>query len=526
MINIATYFVDRLTTPRYTICIPPEHKEMTSEPPRVLLVDDDATILAVVSEFLEGSGLPTVRAATGADALARLAQGPLSAAVIDLGLPGMDGIELSRRIQLARPDLPVIILTGQGTLGTAIQGIQHGIFDFFEKATLNLDSLERSVRRGIERTQVLTQNRELLARLENSNRLLIALQAMTKTMAEESHLDRLLNLVVASARELCRADAARVVLLGRTHHDRFVIVTAAGDGADAVKGVRLTPEEGITTLVAGGGQPLVLAHPSAHPRYSARCDEMPTSRPGFIAAPLRLGGVSGVLTVAGREGEPLGAEECGLLAQLAWQAAAAIDNAVFHEQAANFFTHTSDMLVGFLERFDVFYPGHSRGGAALADMVTRRLGLSDGERRTVHYAALLHDIGKLKLDPALLSADRRLTEEELRLVKQHPLLGVEMLRPITLWQDILPIIHGHHERWDGRGYPAGLAGEHIPLGARIVAVADVFDAMTRNTPYGPRRTPAEALAELEAFAGTQFDPRVVRLFVAEYRRRAEQIPTS
>ena len=101
-----------------------------------------------------------------------------------------------------------------------------------------------------------------------------------------------------------------------------------------------------------------------------------------------------------------------------------------------------------------------------------------------------------------------------------------MLRPITLWEDILPIIHGHHERWDGRGYPAGLAGEDIPLGARVVAVADVFDAMTRKTPYGPSRTPGEALAELEAFAGTQFDPRVVRLFVAEYRRRGEQIPPS
>ena len=180
----------------------------------------------------------------------------------------------------------------------------------------------------------------------------------------------------------------------------------------------------------------------------------------------------------------------------------------------------------FLDHIDVFYPGHSRGVAALADMVTRRLGLGEGERRTIHYAALLHDIGKLKLDPGLLSANRPLTEEEYRLVQQHPVLGVEMLRPITLWRDVLPIIHGHHERWDGKGYPAGLAGEDIPLGARVVAVAEVFDAMTRDTPYGPKRTPAEAITELEAFAGSQFDPRVVRLFVAEYRQRGEQIPTS
>jgi len=489
-------------------------------------VDDDDAMLGLLAEFLESSGYRTVRAGSGAEALARLTEGSVSAAVLDLGLPGMDGIELSRRIRLARPDLPIIILTGQGSLDTAVQGIQHGIFDFFEKGSLSLSGLERSLRRAMERTEMLNQNRELLARLQDSNRLLKALQAMTKTMAEEPHLDRLLMLVAASARELGEADAARVSLLGRTHEGGLVIESSVGDGADAVRGVRLRDGEGITALVAEKDEPVMLARPADHPRYSARCDEMPTPRAGFVALPLRHGVVTGALLLAGRARGPLGPEEGGLLAQFAWQAAAAIDNAIFHEKASNFFTHTSDMLVDFLDHIDVFYPGHSRGVAALADMVTRRLGLGDDERRTVHYAALLHDIGKLKLDTSLLAADRRLTEEEIRLVREHPVVGVEMLRPITLWRDILPIVHGHHERWDGKGYPAGLAGEDIPLGARVVAVAEVFDAMTRDTPYGPKRTPAEAIAELEAFAGSQFDPRVVRLFVAEYRRRSEQIPTS
>ena len=190
---------------------------MTAEPTRVLLVDDDASMQALLAEFLESSGYRTVRAGSGAEALARLTEGSVSAAVLDLGLPGMDGIELSRRIRLTRPDLPIIILTGQGSLDTAVQGIQHGIFDFFEKASLSLSGLERSLRRAVERTEMLSQNRELLARLQDSNRLLKALQAMTKTMAEEPHLDRLLTLVVASARELCEVDAARVSLLGRTH---------------------------------------------------------------------------------------------------------------------------------------------------------------------------------------------------------------------------------------------------------------------------------------------------------------------
>jgi putative nucleotidyltransferase with HDIG domain len=498
---------------------------MPEQLPRVLLVDDDPALLGMVGNYLEDSGYRTLRVGTGAEALTGSFGADLDAAVLDIGLPGMDGIELARRLRLTRPDLPVIVLTGGGTLDVAIQGMRHGILDFFEKSSLSLPLLERSIRRGVERTQMAEQNRRLLSSVQDSNRLLRALQAMTKTMAEEPHLDRLMSLVVASARELCQVETARVVLLRRTHRDRLVVEGAAGDGGDALQGVRLAAAEGITAVVAETGEPVLLPRAADHPRYSPRCDDMPTSQPGFMAVPLRHGAVMGALLGAGRE-RPLGAEELGLLTQLARQAAAAIDNAVFHEQAANFFTHTSDMMVDFLERIDLFYPGHSRGVAALADMVTRRLGLGDEERRAVHYAALLHDIGKIKLDPALLSAERRLTEEEVRLVQQHPLLGVEILRPITLWEGILPIIHAHHERWDGQGYPAGLKGDDIPLGARVVAVADVFDAMTRDTPYGPRRTPAQAIAELEACAGGQFDPRVVRLFVAEYRQRAEQIPPS
>jgi HD-GYP domain-containing protein (c-di-GMP phosphodiesterase class II) len=106
-------------------------------------------------------------------------------------------------------------------------------------------------------------------------------------------------------------------------------------------------------------------------------------------------------------------------------------------------------------------------------------------------------------------------------MQEHPALGLELLRPITLWEDILPIIHAHHERWDGKGYPRGLKAEDIPLGARVVAVADAFDAMTRNTPHGKERSADQALAELEAFSATQFDARIVRLFIAEYREHGD-----
>ena len=157
-------------------------------------------------------------------------------------------------------------------------------------------------------------------------------------------------------------------------------------------------------------------------------------------------------------------------------------------------------------------------------MVTRRLGMTEAERRSVHFAALLHDIGKVLLDPAVLRATGPVSAESRRAIQEHPALGMQILKAITAWEDILPMIHSHHERWDGKGYPLAQAGEEIPLGARVIAVAESFDAMTGASPHGKHRTPDEGLAELEACAGTQFDPRIVRLFVAEYRERRHQIP--
>jgi putative nucleotidyltransferase with HDIG domain len=224
------------------------------------------------------------------------------------------------------------------------------------------------------------------------------------------------------------------------------------------------------------------------------------------------------LMVGGRRTGAFSTADRDVLSILARHAAVALDNAFEHERSVNFFTHTCNILVSFLEHYDVFYPGHSRRTARLSDMITRRLGLGDAERRNVHFAALMHDIGKLLLPPELLRSLDYANEQDRKILQSHPTLALDLLKQITVWEEILPMIHAHHERWDGKGYPLGIAGEAIPLGARVISVAEAFDAMTNRKAHGPARSPVEALAELEAFAGTQFDPKIVRLFVAEYRQ--------
>ena len=495
---------------------------MDSQPTRVLIVDDDPAFAQVMADLLMEKGFHVV-ATDDPDRALKTAENGCDVAVLDLKMPRIGGLELADLLKEKDPDLQIVILTGYGNMETAIEAVQRGIFDYIGKAEIDMRRLERAVREASERARLTRTNRDLVAQLTQSNNRLQALQEVSTALSGEPHQDRVLESLVRAARELSGSATARVLLFGRSHSEDFVIEAAAGDGAETLVGVRLHPGEGVALLAAESNRTVAEADIARHPGYSRRCDEMPTLLPGFIAAPLRQGAIRGALVVAGRARGQFTAEDEALLTALARQGGVAIDNAANQERSNNFFTHASDMLVNVLEQVDVFYPGHSRGVAALSDMVTRRLGLEAEERRSIHFGALLHDIGKLMLPADLLrSADR--TPAEMKVLQQHATLGLEILKPITEWADILPVVHSHHERWDGTGYPFGQSGEQIPLGARVVAVADAFDAMTRATPHGARRTPEDALAELEACAGTQFDPKIVRFFVAEYRLHAHQLP--
>ena len=496
---------------------------MNPQPTRVLVVDDDAAFAQVMADVLMEKGFHVVATDDPDHALKTVEEG-CDAAVLDLKMPRVGGLELASLIKEKDPDVQIVILTGYGNMETAIEGIQRGIFDYIGKAEIDMRRLERAVREASERTRLTRTNRDLVLRLTESNNRLQALQEVSTALSGEPHQDRVLESLARAARELSGSATARALLFAHSHSQDVVIEAAAGDGAATLVGVRLPPGEGIVNMAAASGRTVSGTDMARQPGYSRRCDEMPTLLPGFIVAPLRQGTIRGALVVAGRARGEFNAEDEALLGALARQGGVAIDNAEGQERANNFFTHASDMLVNVLEQVDVFYPGHSRGVAALADMVTRRLGLPVEERRSIHFGALLHDIGKLMLPAELLRSASRNNSEEMKALQQHASFGLDILRPITEWADLLPIVHSHHERWDGAGYPFGHAGDQIPLGARVVAVADAFDAMTRATPHGAKRTPDEALAELEACAGTQFDPRIVRLFVAEYRLHADQLP--
>lgn len=157
---------------------------------------------------------------------------------------------------------------------------------------------------------------------------------------------------------------------------------------------------------------------------------------------------------------------------------------------------------------------HSERVASLAMMLARRLGMDEKEQKMIFIAGLLHDIGKMVVPSSILFKPGELTGDEWEEMKKHPVFTFNILSSVPQMKDISRMALYHHERYDGRGYPEGLEGEDIPLGARILAVADSFDAMTSHRVYKPAKPLREALGELGRCAGTQFDPLLVDVFLA------------
>jgi HD-GYP domain-containing protein (c-di-GMP phosphodiesterase class II) len=170
-----------------------------------------------------------------------------------------------------------------------------------------------------------------------------------------------------------------------------------------------------------------------------------------------------------------------------------------------------------IEARDPYSSGHAARVTLLAEVVAARLGLDEQLIEIVRLGAALHDIGKLAVSQDVLVKPGPLSEQELAAVRRHPQVGAHLLRLEPSFRAAVPAVLHHHERWDGEGYPEGLAGEEIPIDARILAVADTFDAMTSDRAYRLALTPEQALSELEGCAGTQFDPEVVSVFARAWR---------
>src|SRR5919201_5329785 len=179
------------------------------------------------------------------------------------------------------------------------------------------------------------------------------------------------------------------------------------------------------------------------------------------------------------------------------------------------------MLSRAIDSRDPYTRGHSTRVTAFAEAIARRLGWDEERLEQLRVGGRLHDVGKLGVPKEVLCKRGRLDPEEFDEIRQHPTLGTKLLLRLTAFRGAFPYVLYHHERWDGKGYPTGRAGDEIPLEARVLAVADAFDAMTSDRPYRRALSHDEALAEVERCAGTQFDPEIAEIFIELFSERDE-----
>ena len=302
------------------------------------------------------------------------------------------------------------------------------------------------------------------------------------------------------------------VMLWDEKEGRLEIAAARGGPGGKAPRLFLKPGQGVAGKAFASGTPIFIADPAKDPRYLAPAagDVEP-----FVSIPLLVKGTPiGVLNLHAREGaEAFSDYNVKFLGILAGESAVMLHNMDLFDSLQSFYLEMAQTLARAADAKDAYTREHSDRARAKARRVALELGLPDQMVRHVEYAALLHDIGKLGVDDALLAKPGALTPEERKRLEKHPVIGHRILSPVKYLGPVAQMVLYHHEWYDGRGYPEGLKGGEIPLGSRIVAVIDAWDAMTSDRAYRKALGREVAVGELKKGSGAQFDPKVVETFL-------------
>ena len=342
---------------------------------------------------------------------------------------------------------------------------------------------------------------------------LTALFEFSKTVSNSLQVAEVSRQGLEEVLRLTGAASGSVIMLDKAEPRTATPEVVATLGAD--KGLRIIPS---VEIIANVEREDVAKHFDGG--KSASEEKQPA-----VAVPLTVGGkVTGVLTLAGKPGgQRFSEEETVFLTTLGTALGLALENARLYSLQREYYLSTIKAIVATLEAKDIYTGSHSLRVAKLARLCACLLRLGTEEQEQVYIAGLLHDIGKIGIRENVLLKPGTLTTEETKEIQRHPEVGARILEPAQLPSEVIAAVRHHHEDYNGGGYPAGFQKEQIPLLARILRVADAYDAMTSARPYRSAYTPEWARKELKRCAGSQFDHRVVGAFLRIPKNEVENI---
>lgn len=365
-----------------------------------------------------------------------------------------------------------------------------------------VDSLERSRFGKINPSGVEKNN---LARLE----VLYETNKKTRLM---DMLEQIINMT----QYMLNAEAASILLFRNNDHELYFEV-ASGPVGRALRQVKLNTQYGIAGQVVRTGKPLIVNDVTRSANFHKIIDDTTGfNTKSLVCAPLivhrKILGVIEVLNK--RDGSLFGEEEMESVISVANTAAMAIENTRLHDTVLDAYKDTVAALSAAIDTKDSHMRGHSQRVMEYSLKAGAALYFSPEELETLEYGSLLHDIGKIAIDSSILNKPGPLTAGEWEIMRAHPVIGAELLKGIPFLEKASELVLYHHEKFDGTGYPDGLKGEEIPMGARIIAIADAFDTMTIDSSYRGALSVEKTVAELNNCTGKQFCPKAVKALVA------------
>jgi response regulator RpfG family c-di-GMP phosphodiesterase len=509
---------------------------------KILLVDDDPKLAYILCAHLTAAGHDVTSVGDAETALERARTFRPDLVVMDVGLPGMDGIEATRRLKNDREtaDTAVIMLTARSDSDHVVMALEAGAQEYVVKP-FDVAELLARIRTVLRLTRTKRElddlNGRLVSEVESRTSRLRVLYNFTRALNEAQTENEILDLILTTVGEV--TGSRRVsVLLKAPDGQHLECKRASGIAPSVVKRIRVRYTDGIAGRVFTTGKTFV---GGAYNNYRAADGPNATSDgEAFVSTPLIATSIMtreerlGVLSITEKNGGgEFSAEEIECIHSIADSGAIALHNQMRRERL-NRSVDVLLMTVGRLAEFrDNETSNHIERVRQYARLLATELKrtsryseqVTDEMIENIYRAAPMHDIGKVGIPDSILCKPDKLTDEEYRAMQEHCRIGREVVEsavaetgPVPILTMCATIAASHHEKWDGTGYPEELSGEDIPLPARIIALVDAYDAITSKRRYKEATTHQRAVEIIKEDAGTHFDPELIEPFL----RCAEQ----